>query len=677
MMPPSGAPRPARPVLDAFAASVEAQLDRNASSTAPLVAPSLHRLNRTEYAHAVRDLLNLDVDVTLMLPGDQSTDGFDNVADGLSVSPTLIQGYVGAAMKISRLAVGDRTLVSSQAIYPAPPALAQDRHVDGLPLGTRGGMVIRHTFPLDAEYDIGTGTGGRGGGGGGADITIDGQRPAASAAGGGRGGQRVKVSAGPHTVAAAVVDRTRGGGADEIYSDFRNDATFAPAGGVSGIVITGPINPTGPGDTPSRRRIFTCRPASAAEEASCARTILSTVARRAYRGPVSAGEIDTLMAFYRKGRQEGDFESGIQQALARVLVAPRFLYRLEEQPANVASGAAFRISDFELASRLSFFLWSSIPDDELLDLAAKNQLRTPATLRAQVARMMKDRRSDAFVTNFAGQWLYLRELANVQTEAKSFDDSLRQSFRRETELLFDTIVREDRSLIDLLDADYTFVDERLARHYGMTDVHGSYFRRVSLPADSPRRGLLGQGSMLTVTSIATRTSPVSRGKWILENLFGAPPPQPPAGVEVNLDQPSGAKPTTLRQRMELHRTNQVCASCHRIMDPLGFSLENFDLVGAWREQDSGSPIDTSGQLADGTPIKGPADLRRALLSRSDAFMTTVTEKMLIYALGRPVRHTDMPMVRSINRGAAANGNKFSSVLLGIIESDAFQMRVKG
>jgi hypothetical protein len=576
-------------------------------------------------------------------------------------------------MKISRLAVGDRTLTSSQTIYPAPPGLAQDRHIEGLPLGTRGGMVVRHTFPLDAEYEIGTSAGGRGGGAGGADITIDGQR----VTGTGRGALRVKVAAGPRMVAAAVVDRQRSGGADEIYSDFRTGATFAPAGGVQSIVITGPFNSTGPGDTPSRRRIFTCRPKTAGEETACAREILATLARRAYRGPVSSAEIDTLLAFYHQARKEGDFEDGIQQAVARVLVAPRFLYRIEEEPAQVAKGATFRISDLELASRLSFFLWSSIPDDELLELAGRNQLRTPAVLQKQVARMMASPKSGALIRNFAGQWLYLRELANVQTEAKNFDDNLRQSFRRETEMLFEAIVREDRSLVDLLDADYTFADERLARHYGIPGVQGSYFRRVQLPADSPRRGLIGHGSMLTVTSVATRTSPVSRGKWILENLFGAPPPQPPPGVETNLEEPVGGQPTSLRQRLELHRRNPACASCHRIMDPLGFALENFDLVGTWREKDGPTPIDPTGQLADGTPLNGPADLRRALLSRSDAFMTTAIEKLLVYALGRPATHADMPLVRAIARKAATADNRFSTVLMGLIESDAFQKRVKG
>jgi hypothetical protein len=392
---------------------------------------------------------------------------------------------------------------------------------------------------------------------------------------------------------------------------------------------------------------------------------------------VSTAEIDTLMGFYEQGRKGGDFDAGIQQAVARILVAPRFIYRTEEEPVNAAAGTVYRVTDVDLASRLSFFLWSSIPDDELLDVAGRGRLRDAKELERQVKRMLADDRSEALIQNFAGQWLYLRELASVQTDAKNFDDNLRQAFRLETELLFGAIVREDRSVLDLIDADYTFVDERLARHYGMPDVRGSYFRRISLPPDSPRRGLLGQGSLLTVTSVATRTSPVSRGKWILENLLGTPAPIPPPGVETNLDQDAKAvNPKTLRQRLEAHRANPVCASCHKIMDPMGFALENFDLVGTWRERDGDAPIDSSGQLADGTPIHGPDDLRRALLSRSDAVMTTATSKLLTYALGRPVDFADMPAVRAIVRRAGTNGNRFSSVLLGIVESDAFQKRVK-
>jgi hypothetical protein len=676
MMPPSGAPRPPRERLDAFAAAMEARLDAAADPKASLEKTALHRLNRQEYANAIRDVLDLEVDVSAMLPADGSSEGFDNIADALSVSPALIQGYVSAAMKISRLAVGDRTMAPSQVVYQAPPRFAQDKHIEGLPLGTRGGMVVRHTFPLDAEYEFTLGGGGPGGGGaaGGADVTIDGVRVTAQ----NTRRFRIPVTAGPHTIGVAVLDRQRGAGVDDAYSDFRAaNNGFGVGGGVQSVSIMGPFNPTGAGDTPSRRRIFSCRPSVAAEEVACARSILSRLARRAYRGTVAPREIDTLLGFYKQGRARGDFETGMQEALARLLVAPRFIYRVEQEPAGLAAGATYRISDTELASRLSFFLWSTIPDDELLDLAAQNRLREPATLQRQVRRMLADSKSKEFIENFAGQWLYLRELANLQSEAPGFDDNLRQSFRRETEMLFETIVREDRSIVELLDADYTFVDERLARHYGMPNVRGSHFRRVALGPKSPRRGLLGHGSMLTVTSIATRTSPVMRGKWILENLLGAPPPEPPPGVETNLGEGEEiTKTTTLRQRLEQHRANPTCASCHNIMDPLGFALENYDLIGAWREMDGPAKIDSTGRLADGTPLAGPVDLRQAVLSRSGAFVTTATEKLFIYALGRPVHYYDMPLVRSVVRRASKDGNRFSALVLGIVESDAFQKRVK-
>jgi mono/diheme cytochrome c family protein len=672
MMPPSGVRRPERAVLDGFASEVGARLDRAVPPNAGLSTPALHRLNRSEYANAVRDLLAIDADVNTLLPGDGSTDGFDNIAEALAVSPSLIQGYVTAAMKISRQAVGDRTVPVSQVTYTPPPGFAQDRHIDGLPLGTRGGMIVTHQFPLDAEYELSVG-GAAQGAAGLLDVTIDGEKVAVT----NPRGFKVHVKAGPHKIGLALVDRQRGAGVDEIYSDFRVDAAFTAGGGVQGLTITGPTDATGVGDTPSRRRIFSCRPQTAAEEPACARTILASLARRAYRGPVSDAEIATLLDFYRKGRADADFEIGIQQALARILVAPRFVFRTEEEPKTVAAGSAYRLSDVELASRLSFFLWSSIPDDELLELAIKNRLRDPQTLERQVRRMLADPKAEALVRNLAGQWLSLRELTGLQTDAKNFDENLRQSFRRETEMLFGTIVREDRSLIELLDADYTFVDERLARHYGIPDVRGSHFRRVALDPASPRRGLLGHGSFLTVTSVSTRTSPVSRGKWILQNLLGTPPPEPPPGVEVNLDPPPGeTKPTTLRQRLEMHRASAVCASCHRIMDPMGFALENFDLVGTWRDKEGETPIDASGQLADGSPLRGPDDLRRAVLSRSSAFMETATEKLLIYALGRPLHYDDMPAVRAIARKAEQNGNQFSAMVSGIIESRAFQMRVK-
>jgi hypothetical protein len=721
MMPPANSPRPPRERLDAFAAAMEMRLDAAFDPKASLDTPALHRLNRNEYANAIRDLLDLNVDVSGLLPADGSSDGFDNVAEALSVSPSLIQGYVSAAMKISRLAVGDRTMAPSQVVYPAPPALAQDKHIEGLPIGTRGGMVVHHTFPLNAEYEFTIGGGGPGGPVGGTDVTLDGARLTVQ----NTRRFRIPVTAGPHTIGVAVLDRQRGAGVDEAYSDFRSATNgFTVGGGVQNVAIMGPYTPTGTGDTPSRRKIFSCNPtagpgsagpepaakagppstapasgetrpttaanttgvgrvstpanSAAADPAEpCARSILSRLARRAYRGTVAPREVDTLIAFYKQGRARGDFETGMQEALARLLIAPRFLYRTEQEPAAVAAGASYRISDTELASRLSFFLWSSIPDEELLDLAAKNRLRDPATLQRQVKRMIADSKASAFVENFAGQWLYLRDLATVQTEAPGFDDNLRRSLRRETELLFDTIVREDRSLIELLNADYTFVDERLARHYGIPNIRGSHFRKITLDPSSPRRGLLGQGSMLTVTSTATRTSPVMRGKWILENLLGAPPPQPPANVETNLGEGEEiAKTTTLRQRLEQHRSNPICASCHNIMDPLGFALENYDLIGAWREKDGPAKVDTTGRLADGTPLSGPIDLRAAVLSRSEAFVTTATEKLFVYALGRPVHYYDMPMVRTVVRRASKEGNRFSALLLGIVESDAFQKRVK-
>jgi uncharacterized protein DUF1592/uncharacterized protein DUF1588/uncharacterized protein DUF1587/uncharacterized protein DUF1585/uncharacterized protein DUF1595 len=680
MMPPSGARRPERAVLDTFASDLEARLDRATVPSAGLDAPALHRLNRTEYANAIRDLLALDVDVAVLLPPDSSSDGFDNIADALSVSPSLIQGYVSAAMKISRRAIGDRTLTPTQITYPAPGGLAQDRHIEGLPLGTRGGILVRHTFPLDAEYEFSVAGGAGFGGGGGAavDVTLDGEKIATTTP----RSFRVNVTAGPHVIGAALVDRVRSAGVDEAFSDFRINSTFTAVGGIQTVVITGPFSATSPGDTPSRHRVFVCQPSarltgSANDEGACARQIVTTLARRAYRRPALADEVEMLMGFYQQGRAAGDFETGIQQAVARVLVSPAFLFRVEAEPRGVQAGAPYRLSDLDLASRLSFFLWSSIPDDELLDVAAKGKLHDPKVLEQQVKRMLADPKAQALTNNFAGQWLYLRDLANVQTSAKNFDDNLRQAFRRETEMLFESIVREDRSVVDLLNADYTFVDERLARHYGIPNIHGSYFRRVSLDPASPRRGLLGQGSMLTVTSVATRTSPVQRGRWILENLLGTPAPVPPPGVDTNLEKdPEAVKATSLRQRLEAHRSNPVCASCHKIMDPIGFGLENFDLIGGWRERDGRTPVDASGQLVDGTKLNGPADLRQALLSRSDAFVTTATEKLFTYALGRPVHYDDMPAVRSIVRRGARNSYRFSSLVLGVVESTPFQMKIK-
>ena len=688
MMPPDGAPKPSATVRAGFTVALESALDRAAARRPDPGSPALHRLNRAEYANAVRDLLAIDVDVNAMLPPDDSAAGFDNIADVLGVSPALIEGYVAAATKISRLAIGDPSIGLDRAVYRMAGDVSQDSHVEGLPLGTRGGIVIRHYFPLDAEYDlqVGQAGGARLGGAPPAGprpsdlyVALDGVPLQVQ----GRGATRLRVPAGPHTIAAAPVVRTHTGGSDSIF------AVEARTPGISQVSITGPHNATGPGDTPSRRRLFVCQPASAAEAEPCARRILRTLATRAYRRPVAdpSAELNTLVAVYREGAgaagPAGSFESGIRRAVARVLVDPQFLFRFEREPVDgspgkpLQPGTAYRITDLELASRLSFFIWSSIPDDELLEVAARGGLRTPASLERQVRRMLADPRANALVTNFAGQWLFLRELKNARPDHPDFDGNLRSSLQRETELFFQSVLREDRSVINFLDADYTFVDERLAEHYGIPNVRGSRMRRVSLPPDSRRRGLLGHGSILTLTSAANRTSPVVRGKWILENVLGAPPPQPPPGVETNLEKdPQQVKMTSLRQRLEQHRASPACASCHRLMDPVGLALENFDHTGKWRTTDGDIPIDASGRLADGSLVNGPDALRTALLARSDVFVTVLTEKLLTYAVGRAMRPQDMPAVRSIVRGAAADNYRLSSLILGVVRAPQFQMRTK-
>jgi hypothetical protein len=679
-MPPDGAPKPSPAARQTFTAALEGALDAAAGRRLDPGAPALHRLNRTEYSNAIRDLLALDVDVSALLPPDDSTAGFDNIADVLGVSPALIEGYVAAATKISRLAAGDPSIGLDRVVYRVPGDLSQDEQLDGLPIGTRGGLVVRHTFPLDAEYDLQVAQGGGGarlggappaggGRGEGPYVAIDGVRVQVQ----GRGATRIRVSAGPHTVAAAALAGNRTAGADGIFD------IAARAPGITQIAIAGPHNATGPGDTPSRRRLFVCTPAAAADEEPCARRILSTLLTRAYRRPVaaSATELATPLEFYRTGRKAGSFETGIQRALARVLVDPAFLFRFEREPSSVAAGAAYRISDLELASRLSFFLWSSIPDDELIAVAAKGALKDPATLDRQVRRMLSDPRADALVANFAGQWLFLRELKNARPESADFDANLRSSMQRETELLFRAILQEDRSVVEFLDSDFTFVDERLARHYGIDGVRGPRMRRVAVPADSPRRGLLGHGSILTLTSAANRTSPVVRGKWILDNLLGTPPPQPPPGVETNLEKdPQQVKATSLRQRLEQHRNSPTCAACHRLIDPIGLALENFDHTGRWRDMDGPMRIDASGQLADGTKVTGPDSLRRALLARSNVFVTVVAEKLLTYAVGRPMRAEDMPAVRAIVSGAAPAQYRLSSLIIHTVRTPQFQMRTK-
>lgn len=672
MMPPAGEARPDRTTLDALAASLESGLDR-AAAAAPTPGPAIvRRLNRSEYANAIRDLLDLDVDAATLLPLDDSSEGFDNIAAALGTSPSLAEAYVSAAMKLSRRALGDRTAPRTQVSYAVPEGLKQDRHLEGLPLGTRGGFVFEHMFPLDAEYALNIRRGF--GGAGQVDVTIDGTPVPSS----GRGGLRLPISAGPHRIAVASVETRRTHGVDDVYSAPR------PTGGIQSVEIDGPFDPTGVGDTPSRRRLLGCQPATAAEAPACARTILSEVAGRAFRRPLGDDELPALMDFYTAGAGaspdsgDGDFEAGIQRALARILVDPRFLYRIETDPPELAPGTVYPIDDYALATRLSFFVWSSIPDDALLATAARGRLHESEVLQAELTRMLADPKANALVDNFAAQWLFLRELRSVTPDTPEFDENLRAAMARETELLFETILREDLSLLRLLDADFTFVDERLAAHYGYDDIRGSHFRRIDIPASSPRRGLLGHASILTVTSVTNRTSPVIRGSWILNTLQGSPAPVPPPDVETTLEGDDGAAVAqTVRERLEAHRENPVCASCHAIMDPIGFSLENFDLIGAWRDLDSGQPIDTRAVLADGTIVDGPATLQAALLSRSDAFVTAATEKLMTYALGRRLEYYDMPTVRAIVADAAADDYRLSALIAGIVASEPFRMRVSG
>lgn len=671
MMPPSGAPRPDRAAIDAFAAHIENSLDQFAVGHPNSGTVGLHRLNRAEYANAVRDLLDVDVDVSTLLPSDDSSEGFDNIAAALGVSPALLERYVAAATNISSLAIGDPATTPTTNTWRAPGDLSQTAHIEGLPIGTRGGMLFKYTFPLDAEYafKIRARSAGLGVGAGGGpvplEITLDGARinPGKSAT-----DFRLTITAGPHNIGVAMPQHSSAG-VDDIYGTYPDNA------GVTSVAITGPTNPSGPGDTPSRRKIFVCRPGPGEDETICAKRILTSLAERAFRRPVRDTDLETLLGFYQQAKNAGGFEHGIEAALARILMDPWFIFRIEHEPAGTAPGGVYAVSDVELASRLSFFLWSSIPDEELLRLAEQNKLHEPQILVQQTRRMLADSKASALTVNFAGQWLYLRELKSARPDTREFNDNLRQSFRRETEMFFDSIVREDRSVVDLLDADYTFVDERLAKHYGIPDVYGSRFRRVK-PSDDSRRGLLGQGSILLVTSVATRTSPVARGKWVLENILGSPPPLPPPNVPALPEDASSVKPVSVRERMEAHRKNPVCASCHKIMDPIGFSLENFDLTGRWRTTDGGVPVDASSEMVDGTKLSGPASLRQALLGRSDVFVSTLTEKLMTYALGRGLKYYDMPAVRAIVREAGRNNDRFSSIVLGIVKSTPFQMKAK-
>ena len=704
MMPPQGMPRPNAAAYESLTVALENELDRAAGARPHLAAPGMHRVNRTEYANAIRDLLALDIDPAVFLPADDSSYGFDNVASGLTVSPALVEGYLSAAAKISRLAIGHET-APARKIYHVREDYSQEQHLDGLPFGTRGGMLVRHYFPADGDYvfswePVRTTVGGLYGGDSDdeqLEVTIDGERvklfkmradvPLTSLHD--RNEVRVSVKAGERAVGLAFLATTYVPNVDlnrhyrrSILDDNLIDGfTFTPQ--VSSLTISGPINGVRPGDTPSRKKIFACRPSSASDELPCARRILTTLARQAYRRPLTNEDTDKLIAFYQTGRKNGDFEDGIERGLQFILAHPEFVFRSEDGPARVPPGQPYRINDRELASRLSFFLWSSSPDETLLRVAEEGKLSDPAVLEQQVRRMLAGARAHEFIKNFAGQWLQLRTLQASTPEGiiyPDFDDNLRQAFRTETEMFVESIMREDRSVLDLLDADYTFVNERLAAHYGIPNVYGSQFRRVKLEGDlDVRRGLLGKGSILLATSVSDRTSPVQRGKWVLMNILGTVPPDPPPNVPP-LKSADGATSAgaeqTMRERMEQHRANPACASCHRMFDPIGFALENFDGIGRWRTTQFGQKVDASAQLTDGTRINGVVDLRQTLRRYSPQFVRTFTEKLLTYALGRGVDYPDMPVVRSIVRASANSNYRFSSLVLGIVNSEPFQMNRK-
>jgi hypothetical protein len=713
MMPPAGMPRPDAAMLDGFVSHLETTIDQAAAASPRPGRTALHRLNRAEYANAIRDLLSLEIDATALLPPDDESSGFDNIADVLTVSPSLMERYLSASWNISRMALGNVNITPSTATYRVRPDLSQDQHIEGLPPGTRGGMTIVHAFPVDGEYviklrlwrntfdlmrgmedphDI--------------EIAMDGARLTVVTAGGreefGRMAEnpgtfgadldrrltvRLPVKAGTHTIWATTVLKSHAPRDDLIKPFIRTtidglDIMGDPS--VDRITVEGPYAVTGAGDTASRRKILQCRPARSrrsspeieASEVGCARRILTTLARQAYRKPVDRATVDVLMDFYARGRKSGgQFDRGIESALQFILASPDFLFRVEPDPGNRTS-PVYRLGDLELASRLSFFLWSSLPDEPLIALAAQGQLRQPAVLEQQVRRMLSDPRSKALIDNFAEQWLHLRNLKNSNPDLGAFpdfDDNLRQAMKDETERFFDSIMREDRSVMDLLNADYTFVNERLARHYGMSNVYGSRFRRVQVPNDA-RRGLLGQASILTVTSYPNRTSPVERGKWILTNLLGVPPQPPPPNVPPLPDNGADGKVLSLRERMERHRANPVCAGCHRVMDPIGFAMENFDGIGRWRAKEDGTVIDASGTLFTGAKLDGVNALRQELTRRPEVFVGVLTERMLTYAVGRGLEYYDLPAVRKIVQDARSTDYRFSSIVLGVARSVPFQMK---
>jgi mono/diheme cytochrome c family protein len=689
-MPPVGVPRPDKATYEALSSSLESELDHAAKVHPNPGGPLIRRLNRTEYQNVVRDLLKLDVSASSLLPADDAAFGFDNIAGALKVSPDLLDAYLAAANKISRLAVGDKALSLGSATYRVSEFYFQtDRMSDELPFGSRGGTAIHHYFPYDGEYVVKVEITGIPRPAEQIDVRIAGTAVKRLSTQGGRRDEapgleiRLPVKAGPRLVGVSIVKQAvePESRLPELFPWGNSAATNPGASNylkITKVDISGPFAPTGPGDTPSRRRIFVCQPTTPATEEPCAKKILTSLARQAFRRPVTETNVLPLLRIYRKWRQGRSFDGGIQAAVERLLVDPNFLFRVERAPANVKSGSVYPVSDLDLATRLSFFLWSSIPDEELLQAAERGKLREFAEFQRQVRRMLADGRSDMLVKNFAVQWLYLRNLKGLTPDSFEFpdwDDDLRDAMRQETELFLQSQIQENHSLIDLLTADYTFLNERLAKHYGIPDVYGSRFRRVKLPAHH-RTGLLGQASILAITSNPNRTSPVQRGKWILENLLGTPPPPPPPNVPPFPETPNGQQPKTVRARMEQHRANPVCAGCHANMDPLGFAMENFDAIGTWRDVADGSPVDSSAALPDGTKLNGPHGLLELVSARQALFLETVTEKLLTFALGRGIEPSDMPAVRRIVKEAAANNYRWSSLILGVTNSTPFQMSLR-
>jgi mono/diheme cytochrome c family protein len=724
-MPPASARRPEPTTYKGFITWLENELDRNAATYAP--PPGLHRLNRTEYANVIKDMLDLDVDPGKYLPSDDSTYGFDNIAGALGISSTLVEAYVSAAQKISRLAVGEPAGYAL-TVYRTPEDTSQDYHIEGLPFGTRGGMLIPHVFPSDGEYQVTvtpifgdnmspTGFGSVPceklevlldseriallnwqGGGRSPAANCDGRSVAAVTSGqtgadlGRSSGMRVRFStkAGKHMLGvtflqtnfAPVLDLDQHFMRDTVQTGPTPGFTYFPHVGT--VRIEGPFNPTPADDSPSRKKIFVCRPTGSADENACATKILTNLTTKAFRRPAGAADVNALMPFYQEGRKEANFDAGIEKALARLLADPKFIYRVEAEPANLKPGDTYRLADLDLASRLSFFLWSTSPDEELVRVANQGRLKDPVVLEQQVRRMLKDKKSEALAVNFAGQWLNLRGLqaqSPLPMLYPDFDDPLRQAMRREVELLFDNIVREDRPITELLTADYTFVNERLAKHYGIKNIYGSQFRRITLgPDQDVRKGLTGKGALLVTTAKPDRTSPVTRGKWIMTNILGMKPPDPPPNVPPlpprMTDAAGNSKAPSMRQKMLDHRVRSDCIQCHSMMDPIGFALENFDAIASWRTQDEGNPIDASVTLYDGTKIEGPAGIRRWLTGYSDQFVQVAAEKLMTYALGRGVEYQDMPLVRAIAHDAGKNGNKFSALVLDIVKSKPFLMNMK-